>query len=597
MELLEGDLLKLGASTRVYVLHWIGSNDVFGLEKSLTVLQEEIEEEYTGMVPPPSEVDHNGCPCPDKVVPEMEEGSEETGFIMCSSPVQDVGGFTDIILPAPVDDQHDSPEMEKPAVFSGILSRRTKSSRLLRILTENQSVCTEKAQEEEPVAKVLFPCSVGEPVEEDEEDDGAEEVFDSDKENMTPQRSSCHKSKKTQKGFMQMSPLHMASNLREFEGVASDEESMIQLQQSENQSSNTTKVGERSLCKVLCFGNSDEEEEEPYSSNKENMTPVILGEGHRNGKEMSSEDCLKMENGITKRKGVEKDRVPFHCLLDSSLSINTSTNTTMSPLSDSRRSNSENTNITKRRVESSVPFESLLKSTKSIESSNVSSNQNDIFNKPTNNSGASSAAVNNANSSSSSTSSSSGGGGGGERNNKWNMVADISCFLNKDSRRSLQLLEGIRGTHLIIPRTVIKELEFLKRGESLFRKGTNDASSILQSIENCMVQTGWWIHVQSSEEMMAKLQTATPPSTPTIPVGGGGGGGGGYLFNTKLMAVGLAEVVSPTADDHILDCAIQFKKEQQQQLVLLTQRISLKIKAMAEVKLLYIYVKLHYSGN
>jgi len=34
---------------------------------------------------------------------------------------------------------------------------------------------------------------------------------------------------------------------------------------------------------------------------------------------------------------------------------------------------------------------------------------------------------------------------------KWNIVADASCFLNEESRRSLQLLEGLKGTHLIIP--------------------------------------------------------------------------------------------------------------------------------------------------
>lgn len=34
----------------------------------------------------------------------------------------------------------------------------------------------------------------------------------------------------------------------------------------------------------------------------------------------------------------------------------------------------------------------------------------------------------------------------------WNMVVDTSCFLDEELRRSLKLLEGLKGTHLIIPR-------------------------------------------------------------------------------------------------------------------------------------------------
>lgn len=35
---------------------------------------------------------------------------------------------------------------------------------------------------------------------------------------------------------------------------------------------------------------------------------------------------------------------------------------------------------------------------------------------------------------------------------KWHMVVDTDCFLNGESRKALQLLEGLRGTQLIIPR-------------------------------------------------------------------------------------------------------------------------------------------------
>lgn len=33
----------------------------------------------------------------------------------------------------------------------------------------------------------------------------------------------------------------------------------------------------------------------------------------------------------------------------------------------------------------------------------------------------------------------------------WNMVVDTSCLLDDESRKSLQLVEGLKGTHLIIP--------------------------------------------------------------------------------------------------------------------------------------------------
>ena len=35
---------------------------------------------------------------------------------------------------------------------------------------------------------------------------------------------------------------------------------------------------------------------------------------------------------------------------------------------------------------------------------------------------------------------------------RWNMVVDTSCFLDEESRKAIQLLEGVRGTRLIVPR-------------------------------------------------------------------------------------------------------------------------------------------------
>lgn len=39
-----------------------------------------------------------------------------------------------------------------------------------------------------------------------------------------------------------------------------------------------------------------------------------------------------------------------------------------------------------------------------------------------------------------------------EGKKRWTMVVDTNSLLNKESMKSLQLLEGLQGTHLIVPR-------------------------------------------------------------------------------------------------------------------------------------------------
>lgn len=39
-----------------------------------------------------------------------------------------------------------------------------------------------------------------------------------------------------------------------------------------------------------------------------------------------------------------------------------------------------------------------------------------------------------------------------EGKKRWTMVVDINSLLNKESMKSLQLLQGLQGTHLIVPR-------------------------------------------------------------------------------------------------------------------------------------------------
>ncbi|PON80770.1 Serine/threonine protein kinase [Parasponia andersonii] len=129
----------------------------------------------------------------------------------------------------------------------------------------------------------------------------------------------------------------------------------------------------------------------------------------------------------------------------------------------------------------------------------------------------------------------------------WTMVVDTTTLLSKEARKSMQLLQGLRGTRLIIPRMVIMELDSLKRRGSLFRRKT-EACLVLEWIEKCMTETTWWIHVQTSVED-ARLTAPTPPATPRSPFSQGSGG--------KMKS-----------DDG--------------QLVLLSEDVTLKIKAMAE---------------
>ncbi|KAL7208865.1 hypothetical protein ACSBR1_030574 [Camellia fascicularis] len=167
---------------------------------------------------------------------------------------------------------------------------------------------------------------------------------------------------------------------------------------------------------------------------------------------------------------------------------------------------------------------------------------------------------------------------------RWTIVVDTTCLLNKESRTALQLLQGLKGTQLIIPRIVIRELDCMNRRGSLFRRLT-EVSSALQWIEECMVNTNWWIHVQSLEEEGRPI-APTPPASPQSRFSEGNGGlfPDGPASSVPFSAWwSLLEIVSPTAEDHILECALLSRRiNNDGQLVLLTNDVTLKIKAMAE---------------
>ncbi|KAL2231912.1 UNVERIFIED_CONTAM: FHA domain-containing protein PS1 [Sesamum indicum] len=162
--------------------------------------------------------------------------------------------------------------------------------------------------------------------------------------------------------------------------------------------------------------------------------------------------------------------------------------------------------------------------------------------------------------------------------NRWIIVVDTACFLNKKSRKELQLLRGLRGTTLVIPRIVVRELDCMLRRGSFFTRMT-EVSAALQWIEECMAVAKWWIHIQSSADE-CQLIPPTPPASPhcssedkgAFPVG-----------SISFSPYSLQEIVTPTTADHILECALFFKQTRKNgQLVLLSDDVTLKIKAMAE---------------
>ncbi|XP_078150414.1 forkhead-associated (FHA) domain-containing protein isoform X2 [Carex rostrata] len=172
-----------------------------------------------------------------------------------------------------------------------------------------------------------------------------------------------------------------------------------------------------------------------------------------------------------------------------------------------------------------------------------------------------------------------------EPRKEWIMIVDTGCLLGKESIKAIRLLQGLRGTRLIIPRIVIRELDCMKRREGLFRRPNKQASLVLEWIEECMEREPLWIHVQSSSEALPVAPT--PPVTPTslfgdavVDVAPG--------FRSDLNAIfspcsSFMEIVTPTSEDHVLECALLFKKLRgHAEVVLLSSSTTLKIKAMAE---------------
>lgn len=128
--------------------------------------------------------------------------------------------------------------------------------------------------------------------------------------------------------------------------------------------------------------------------------------------------------------------------------------------------------------------------------------------------------------------------------------------------------------------SVVRELDCLLRRGSIFTRKTG-VSAALQWIEDCMAAAQWWVHIQSTAEE-ARLVPPTPPSTPHW---FGEGKGASSLSSNPFSPYSLQEIVTPTAADHILEYTLFVKRTRNDgQVVLLSDDLTLKIKAMAEVR-------------
>jgi len=124
----------------------------------------------------------------------------------------------------------------------------------------------------------------------------------------------------------------------------------------------------------------------------------------------------------------------------------------------------------------------------------------------------------------------------------------------------------------------------MMRQFKIFRR-TSEASLALEWIEECIVKTNWWIKIQSSADE-GRLIAPTPPASPQSQFSEDSG--------TSLSYQKCMEIVSPTVEDHILDFALLYRRNQNDgQLVLLSEDSPLKIKCMAEVSKVIIPILLH----
>ncbi|KAH6785345.1 hypothetical protein C2S51_037800 [Perilla frutescens var. frutescens] len=140
------------------------------------------------------------------------------------------------------------------------------------------------------------------------------------------------------------------------------------------------------------------------------------------------------------------------------------------------------------------------------------------------------------------------------------------------------LLRSLIGTSWVIHRIILRELDCLVRSAS-FLSRMIEASATLQWIEDCIVSTKCWVRVQSSVEEGGLILPALPIA---LARRFREDRGASSIGSIHFSPYSLQEIVTLTAADHILESALFFKQTMNEQLVLLSDDVTLKIKAMAE---------------
>ncbi|PKA56833.1 nuclear inhibitor of protein phosphatase 1 [Apostasia shenzhenica] len=583
IELVEGDTVKLGASTRIYRLHWMPLSHAFHMDSPLSPLLEEAsgliendellhqDEELDGALA--AQISPSAPPMPEIMkAPSSFEGTErEEGrwitnemaeenscfssivplleSVSTSWPLEGTGGIP--LSPLANERLHDREEStpvrtDKKAEPSSLLSRRNKSIPFLQIGKPSKG---NEDEVREYTAGAVWVDHQGRDTSHlvpfGEIDVKVEERPGfADKENMTPVNSKVMKSRRE----LQRSPLSAFKVFSLEEHADSNKK---------NQTPEAPKaLGSCVLIEREELNVSDSEKLE-WQSNKLDRSPLgekkdlnafgafISDNGNCTSEVLKS---LKVGKNFSRELAEFEGKEEEEFLSDKeNLTPQLSGSLKLKKLLYQNHGESGGKESIKRKEER-APFQTLFKSSplrnssspSHIESSNEKCSnihipRMDELHQMT-----------------------------AREKTKWYIVVDVGCFLHDESRKSLQLLEGIKGTNLIIPNIVIRELDHLKRREGLLHRGTK-ASSVLQWIENCMVNCCWWIHVQSSAETLPVASTP-PASTPR-----------------SQISDFLMEIVSPTIEDHILDCALCFKQMKDDgKIVLLSYSTTLRIKAMAE---------------
>ncbi|XP_076931684.1 FHA domain-containing protein PS1-like [Bidens hawaiensis] len=93
---------------------------------------------------------------------------------------------------------------------------------------------------------------------------------------------------------------------------------------------------------------------------------------------------------------------------------------------------------------------------------------------------------------------------------RWTMVVDTSSLLDPKSLKHMKLLEGIKQTQLVVPKIVVRELMDINSQVSFFNRDSKKASLALKWIDECMMNTRWWIHMDDDDDEAVHSSTEVP---------------------------------------------------------------------------------------